>query len=107
MKRLFVIGLLLLPTTALALSYTRTEVRVEDVQVCIRKGGNDPTFAVFFKTYDEAGEVVRNIAGRDLWAQLTATQKNQIRNIITAVSDSIYSQEAVPTPTAPAPTPTP
>lgn len=96
--------LVLVPAVAWGLSFTKNEVRVDELRVCIQRTQGDPAFILFFKTFDTDGSLVREFAGRDVWNQLNATQKNQLRDIMNAVADEIYSQEAIPTP-SPVPTP--
>jgi hypothetical protein len=99
MRNLVLVAALLLSAgAAYGITVTRTEGRVEDVTVCIKKQPGDPSFLISFRTFD--GDVlVREIGGRDVWSQLSTTQKNQIRNIIDAVSSAVYSSESIPTPT--------
>lgn len=109
MRRILAIAMVLVPVTASALSFLHDETRVEAVKACIvRNPGSDPSFVVSFITFDQDGAETRRVNGRDVWGQLNSTQKNQIRNIIGAVTDAIYASESVPTPTpSPVPTPTP
>ncbi len=105
--------ILLFATPAHAIVVSQTETTADHIEACIKKGagvGGDPAFILSFDTYDANDNLVRHVVGRNVWAQLNATQKNQIRNIINQVSDAIYSGEAIPTPTptpTPVPTPTP
>ena len=109
MVRIVLLALLLLAAPAHAITVSKTETRIENVMACMVKTGQaDPQFLLYFDSYDASGELIRHVVGRDVWAQLNATQKSQIRTIINAVNDAIYSGEAIPTPTpTPIPTPTP
>jgi hypothetical protein len=92
------VALLLLAGTAHAITISRTETRLEDVQVCIRKGTADPSFIVSFRTYDASG-LVREVAGRDVWGQLNGTQQTQVRGVINAIYGALHTAESIPTPT--------
>lgn len=99
--------LLLTATVASALTFTRTEGRIDDISILILDESPDPSFLVSFRTYDSTG-LVREVSNRNLWALMSSDQKTNLRNMIATVRAALYTQEAIPTPTpTAAPTPTP
>jgi hypothetical protein len=107
MKKLIAITLLLIATSANALTFTRTEDRIDDITVMVLDESPDPAFLVSFRTYDSSG-LIREISNRNLWSLMSSDQKTNLRNMLTTVRGALYVQESIPTPTpSPVPTPTP
>lgn len=106
-KYLITIALMILASTASALTFTRTEDRIDDISILILDESPDPSFLVSFRTYDSQG-MIREVSNRNLWALMSPTQQTNLRNMLVTVKAALYTQEAIPTPTpTAAPTPTP
>jgi len=100
---------LLVVGPALAITVTRTENRMEDVQVCIRKQTGDPSFLASYRTYDEQG-LMREVGAQDMWNDITPAQQTQVKQVINGVYSKLHNEANIPTPTpqpTPSPTPTP
>lgn len=102
-------ALLWVATSASALTFERTETRIEDITVCVQQQGADPSFLVSFRTYDDQG-LIREVSNRNLWPLMSADQQTQVRGMLATVSTALHVSEAIPTPTPTAtvvPSPTP
>jgi hypothetical protein len=97
--------LCLVAAPAYALTVSRTETRMEDVQVCIMKQAGDPSFLASYRTYDENG-LMREVGAQDMWDDITPTQQNQVKQVINGVYNMLHQDANIPTPT-PRPTPSP
>lgn len=107
MKLYLTAAILLLATSAGALTFTRTEDRIDDISILILDETPDPSFLVSFRTYDSSG-MIREISNRNLWGLMSSDQRTNLRNMLATVRAALYVQEAVPTPTpSPSPSPTP
>ena len=99
MKRYLITATLLcFATSASALTFERTETRMEDITVCVAQPGVDPTFLVSFRTYDDQG-LIREVSNRNLWPLMSADQQTQVRGMLATVSAALHTTEAIPTPT--------
>ncbi len=107
MTKYLTAALLLIATSAGALTFERTETRLSDITVCVMQAGADPAFLVSFRTYDGEG-LIREISNRNLWLAMSSEQRTQVRGMLATVSAALHQTEQVPTPTpTSAPTPTP
>lgn len=105
MSAKYALFLCLVTAPAYALTVSRTETRMEDVQVCIMKQAGDPSFLASYRTYDEQG-LMREVGAQDMWDDITPTQQNQVKQVINGVYNKLHNEANIPTPT-PQPTPSP
>lgn len=108
-KLIVAMNILLIAVSVHAVTVTRTETRMEDVQVCIRKQAGDPSFLASYRTYDEQG-LMREVGAQDMWNDITPAQQTQVKQVINGVYSKLHNEANIPTPTpqpTPSPTPTP
>lgn len=104
MKALLV-ALILVAGSAWALTVTKTETRLDDFRVLLLKQPGDPAFLVSYRTYDNE-QLMREIQNENYWEALTATQKNQVRQIIDGAYNKAHQVNDIPLP-SPTPVATP
>ena len=94
----FLIGALLVATSAWALTVSKTETRIDGFQILLIKQSGDPTFLVSYRTYDDQ-DLMRTIQNQDYWSSLTPSQKTQVNQVINGMYNKVHNENNIPTPT--------